>query len=66
MAIIGVDVLMKKFGGKEHFSVDNSSDLMESLIPLKGGVAMYDLVDSINQDRDIKNIFITSIFDIGM
>ena len=63
MAIIGVDVLMKKFGGKEHFSVDNSSDLMESLIPLKGGVAMYDLVDSINQDRDIKNIFITSIFD---
>lgn len=62
MAIIGVDVLMKKFGGKEHFSVDNSSDLMESLIPLKGGVAMYNLVDSINQDRDIKNIFITSIF----
>lgn len=63
MAIIGVDALIKELGSNDSLSVDNSSDLMEFLTPQKGGVAIYNLVDSINRDRDIKKIFISSIFD---
>lgn len=54
MAIIGVDALIKELGSNDSLSVDNSSDLMEFLTPQKGGVAIYNLVDSINRDRDIK------------
>ena len=45
---------MKELDGNASVSVDNSSDFTELLAPQKGRVAMYDLVDSINQDRDIK------------
>lgn len=62
MAIIGVDALIKELGSNDSLSINNASDLMELLIPLKSREAMPSLVRSINQRENIKGIFISSIF----
>lgn len=62
MAIIGVDALIKELGSNNSLSINNASDLMELLLPLKAGEVMPNLVSSINQRENIEGIFITSIF----
>lgn len=62
MAIIGVDALIKELGSNNSLSINNASDLMELLLPLKAGEAMSNLVSSMNQRENIEGIFITSIF----